>query len=1394
NSKTNHTGMFGLGWMSGFERRLNIEDTAVTPKVVQYTEEDGSIHLFINQDGKLLAPTGVDYEFNILNGEYIIKDEDGSQEVYGKDGLLNRIEYDAKQTGKKNAVRFIYEDTDGIKQLKTILSASDPGNTTVSKNRIEFEYNDQNLVTKMTVSGSSDSNAASRIYTYQYDSFKRLTSVTGPDGTYTYSYREKYALNADGTEVSPEDVRYPGEIEIYGMPGNIDGSHQISAVYEEDVLKSVKDDEGITTHYALIKEDNGASAEVSGEERVTEKSTFDKQGHLLENRTESNPAKITTFQWLDHRITKTTHPDGEVEISDYGRRESANKTDQELDGNVVKEKDATSQTTYEYAANQDDVIATTDEFNIKDEVALNADREEVADYSVQDAVIGFTQYNQFGNESRTGVSLAAGSNLLKGGSFENTNTFSGGTVVDGGINGKALKLSGQNVTQDIPFKAGQPLNISGSFKLSTSSKGAITLKFLNSSSAVISSVVIPSPKAEGRWIRKMEEEVAPTGTVKASVELSATAGTVMFDEIQIETAQAGHSTSVTPFNFVEQGGFNGTDKWSLTSGAASASGFEGSEALQLSAGGSATQKVNIAQATAKPIYVTALSKNANASDTLKATVTYSDGTQATLEQPFQTLDQNNDLWQRQTVQFSAENKPAIKTVDVTLTNKDGETLFDAVRVSEGRAVEETTYDQQNNFVTQESGLSKSSVVYENDAFGNVLSVTQGSKKRSNVYDNKDNLLKTTAENGAVISYDYNQKNQVSAKHFEGQDTSYTYNKNRISSVKTADGKVTQYAYNDKTGDLSRIDLPSGKSIVYKYNSEGDTTAVSDGTKNLFDYVYDADGNLTEIKDSTNSKSKRYSYENTLTSSAGDGQGRLLSITDYFGINQSYKYVTGIDSIKTDLPSSMTFNGVESIYGYDKVNRLDKVEVSGNKWLFRHDELGRVNQTKLPMNTGSVEYEFGDNGAIESLVSETGTANVVNDQYSYDQYGNMSQKQSNGVVSTYQYDAMDQLTEEKIGDKTFSYTYDKRGNRTSINGVNATFNIMNQLTQFGSESISYDADGNRTGDGKFTYEWDGLGQMTKLTEKSTGETWTYQYDEQGRRIAKVHNGTTTRYHYDSDTNHLMAESQDGQVIRQYIRDQDGELLGLKVNDKYYSYHKNYRGDIISITDMSGNLQASYEYDSWGNVLKEDVKDTNLKGQPFRYASYFYDNESSQYYLMARYYHPKHGLFLSVDPDLGADERVGMHNGYAYADNNPIIKIDSNGKNPILRIIIIASSWIARGVVVVTKAVFKKGKKVTVRSTKYIDKTYRSYSNAKKYWGKTKRHSTKVSKKGDTALPFKGTPNSSKDLISNGKLKQRRYYDKNGKPEMDVDFFHSASPKQNIKFPHTHTFPNGKRTKH
>jgi len=80
---------------------------------------------------------------------------------------------------------------------------------------------------------------------------------------------------------------------------------------------------------------------------------------------------------------------------------------------------------------------------------------------------------------------------------------------------------------------------------------------------------------------------------------------------------------------------------------------------------------------------------------------------------------------------------------------------------------------------------------------------------------------------------------------------------------------------------------------------------------------------------------------------------------------------------------------------------------------------------------------------------------------------------------------------------------------------------------------------------------------------------------------------------------------------------------------------------------------------------------------------------------------------------------------------------------------------------------------------------NYKNAKKDGTPTDNHSVQTG----SSLPTTGEPNSSKDLKdSNGSIKQRRYYDKNGDADMDIDYHHGGVGHT---FPHRHDWNNGVR---
>ena len=82
---------------------------------------------------------------------------------------------------------------------------------------------------------------------------------------------------------------------------------------------------------------------------------------------------------------------------------------------------------------------------------------------------------------------------------------------------------------------------------------------------------------------------------------------------------------------------------------------------------------------------------------------------------------------------------------------------------------------------------------------------------------------------------------------------------------------------------------------------------------------------------------------------------------------------------------------------------------------------------------------------------------------------------------------------------------------------------------------------------------------------------------------------------------------------------------------------------------GAVTRRYDYDAYGAEKAPDPADAN----PFRYCGEYYDAESGQIYLRARYYAPGVGRFVTEDP-----ARDGL-NWYAYAGNNPVMFVDPTG---------------------------------------------------------------------------------------------------------------------------------------
>ena len=223
-----------------------------------------------------------------------------------------------------------------------------------------------------------------------------------------------------------------------------------------------------------------------------------------------------------------------------------------------------------------------------------------------------------------------------------------------------------------------------------------------------------------------------------------------------------------------------------------------------------------------------------------------------------------------------------------------------------------------------------------------------------------------------------------------------------------------------------------------------------------------------------------------------------------------------------------------------------------------------------------------------------------------------------------------------------------------------------LTSYNGHAITYDLQGNPTTYLGCTLEWEKGRQLKKLT-KPDGTVITYTYNANGIRTGKVVNGAYTDYIldgtkilYEGRTRNLTGDGHANTVVPIY----DGEdaVCGIFYTGAPYYFLKNLQGDVIAITDYTGEVVCRYTYDAWGKVTGITGSLTLIGTEnPYRYRGYYYDTETGLYYVSSRYYDPEIGRFLNSD-EVGLMSCFGLsvsYNLFAYCENTPINMTDPRG---------------------------------------------------------------------------------------------------------------------------------------
>lgn len=584
--------------------------------------------------------------------------------------------------------------------------------------------------------------------------------------------------------------------------------------------------------------------------------------------------------------------------------------------------------------------------------------------------------------------------------------------------------------------------------------------------------------------------------------------------------------------------------------------------------------------------------------------------------------------------------------------------------------------------------------YKYDAAGNLRQVTQGQQSRYFLYDSLGRLIRVrqpeqdvnpalamndplTNNSGwtAGLTYDSNG-NVVSATDAKGDVTTYEYDAlNRIvkrsySTPQTTDPKRVTYATSTVTfkydGALSPS--PNNPNPPLVPLAKGALTEVSNGVSTTQFTGFDNLGRITASQQIVDGQVYPFGYKYQLPG-ALNLSGAMMEETYPSGrvVTNTLDGSGDLSSVSSRLP-----NQAAKVYASDfrrtANGEVDQLKLGNGRWeTYLFNARDQVTQIGLGTSANDaslwrVNYDYG-------RLKQDGTVDVSKND------GNVLRQTINvpGVaapyVQTYSYDPLNRLTgaeEASDGQQIWkqTYAYDRYGNRTGFSQVigqtqlalnNKNNPVVDPLTNRlqAGQGYEYDLNGNliQDADGR-KFDFDGDNKQRAVKDQNGNVIATYSYDGSGRRVKKTVVAT--------------------QEVTVFVYDANGSLAAEYSNVQAQNPATRYiTADILDsprvITDGAGAVTARQDYMPFGEESyagrSSDQKYGYGTGVRQGFTGYEKDDETQLDFAEARYYNPQHGRFTAVDPLLASGKSTNPQsfNRYAYAGNNPTLRVDPNGED-------------------------------------------------------------------------------------------------------------------------------------